>query len=103
MITKTSEVLATDAKEANSRSSIAKVYCSEAVYRVIDRAIQITGGDGVSDELPLIQYLNDVRPFRIYDGATETHKFAISRRASSKRRKEVAAGAPRLDIVGEAR
>ncbi|MFP3396092.1 acyl-CoA dehydrogenase family protein [Brevibacterium sp. H602] len=103
MITKTSEVLATDAKEANSRSSIAKVYCSEAVYRVIDRAIQITGGDGVSDQLPLVQYLNDVRPFRIYDGATETHKFAISRRASSKRRKEVAAGAPRLDIVGEAR
>lgn len=103
MITKTSEVLATDAKEANSRSSIAKVYCSEAVYRVIDRAIQITGGDGVSDQLPLIQYLNDVRPFRIYDGATETHKFAISRRASSKRRKEVAAGAPRLDNVGEAR
>ncbi|WP_166828001.1 acyl-CoA dehydrogenase family protein [Brevibacterium limosum] len=103
MITKTSEVLATDAKEANSRSSIAKVYCSEAVYRVIDRAIQLTGGDGVSDQLPLVQYLNDVRPFRIYDGATETHKFAISRRASSKRRREVAAGAPRLDIVGEAR
>ncbi|WP_152345766.1 acyl-CoA dehydrogenase family protein [Brevibacterium sp. CFH 10365] len=103
MITKTSEVLATDAKEANSRSSIAKVCCSEAVYRVIDRAIQLTGGDGVSDQLPLVQYLNDVRPFRIYDGATETHKFAISRRASSKRRKEVAAGAPRLDIVREAR
>lgn len=103
MITKTAEVLDTDAKEANSRSSIAKVYCSEAVYRVIDRAIQITGGDGVSDQLPLIQYLNDVRPFRIYDGATETHKFAISRRASSKRRREVAAGAPRLDIIGEPR
>ncbi|TGD10468.1 acyl-CoA dehydrogenase family protein [Brevibacterium sp. S111] len=103
MITKTAEVLDTDAKEANSRSSIAKVYCSEAVYRVIDRAIQLTGGDGVSDRLPLIQYLNDVRPFRIYDGATETHKFAISRRASSKRRRQVAAGAPRLDIVEEAR
>lgn len=103
MITKTSEVLDSDEKEANSRSSIAKVHCSEAVFRVIDRAIQITGGDGVSDQLPLIQYLNDVRPFRIYDGATETHKFAISRRASSKRRREVAAGAARFDIVEEAR
>ena len=103
MITKTAEVLDTDEKEANSRSSIAKVFCSEAVFRVIDRAIQIVGGDGVSDQLPLIQYLNDVRPFRIYDGATETHKFAISRRASSKRRKEVAAGAQRFDIIEEAR
>lgn len=100
MITKTSLVLETDHKQAGSLSSIAKVYCSEAVYRVIDRAVQLCGGDGVSDELPLIQYLNEVRPFRIYDGATETHKFAISRRASSKRRKEVAAGEPRRDIVG---
>lgn len=100
MITKTGLVLEGDQKQAGSLSSIAKVYCSEAVYRVIDRAVQLCGGDGVSDELPLIQYLNEVRPFRIYDGATETHKFAISRRASSKRRKEVAAGEPRRDVVG---
>lgn len=99
MITKTALVLEGDQAEANSLSSIAKVYCSEAVYRVIDRAVQLAGGDGVSDELPLIQYLNEVRPFRIYDGSTETHKFAISRRASSRRRREVAAGAPRQDLV----
>lgn len=99
IIAKTSLVLDGDQHEANSLSSIAKVHCSEAVYRVIDRAVQLTGGDGISDELPLIQYLNEVRPFRIYDGSTETHKFAISRRASSRRRKEVAAGAPRLDVV----
>lgn len=99
IIAKTSLVLDADQHEANSLSSIAKVHCSEAVYRVIDRAVQLTGGDGISDELPLIQYLNEVRPFRIYDGSTETHKFAISRRASSRRRREVAAGAPRLDVV----
>ncbi|NJE67805.1 acyl-CoA dehydrogenase [Brevibacterium sp. LS14] len=99
IIAKTSLVLDGDQHEANSLSSIAKVHCSEAIYRVIDRAVQLTGGDGISDELPLIQYLNEVRPFRIYDGSTETHKFAISRRASSRRRKEVAAGAPRLDVV----
>lgn len=92
MIDKTALKLETDPKTGQNLSSIAKVYVSEAVYRVIDRCIQICGGDGVSDGLPLVQYLNEVRPFRIYDGSTETHKFAISRRASSRRRKEVAAG-----------
>jgi acyl-CoA dehydrogenase len=42
----------------------------------------------------LAQYLNEVRPFRIYDGATETHKWAIARRASSARRREVEVGEP---------
>lgn len=50
------------------------------------------GGNGVSDGLPLAQYLNEVRPFRIYDGTNETHKRAIFRRASAARAKEVAAG-----------
>ena len=59
---------------------------------MIDRCVQICGGDGVSDGLPLAQYLNEVRPFRIYDGANETHKWAIARRASSRRRKAVEAG-----------
>lgn len=93
IIEKTAKKLESDPKAGQNLSSIAKVYVSEAVYRVIDRCIQICGGDGVSDGLPLAQYLAEVRPFRIYDGSTETHKFAISRRASSRRRKEVAAGA----------
>ncbi|OFL64139.1 acyl-CoA dehydrogenase family protein [Brevibacterium sp. HMSC063G07] len=94
LIEKTARKLEEDEAAGRSLSSIAKVYVSEAVYRVIDRCVQICGGDGVSDGLPLIQYLNEVRPFRIYDGSTETHKFAIARRASSRRRKEVQAGAP---------
>jgi len=94
IITKTARLLETDPKAGSALSSVAKVHCSEAIYRVIDRAVQICGGDGVSDGLPLAQYLNEVRPFRIYDGTNETHKWAIARRASSRRRKEVAAGEP---------
>jgi acyl-CoA dehydrogenase len=94
IITKAAALLATDPKAGSAMSSIAKVHCSEAVFRVIDRCIQICGGDGVSDGLPLAQYLNEVRPFRIYDGSNETHKWAISRRASSRRRKAVEAGEP---------
>lgn len=87
-------LLAVDAKAGSALSSVAKVHVSEAVYRVIDRAVQLCGGDGVSDGLPLAQYLNEVRPFRIYDGSTETHKWAIARRAASGRRRAVQAGEP---------
>jgi acyl-CoA dehydrogenase len=66
-------------------TSIAKVFVAEAVHRVIDRAIQICGGAGVSDDLPLARFLGDVRPFRIYDGPSETHRWAIARHASRLR------------------
>lgn len=92
IITKTAELLATDPKAGSALSSVAKVHCSEAIYRVIDRAVQLCGGDGVSDGLPLAQYLNEVRPFRVYDGSNETHRWAVARRASSRRRREVEAG-----------
>ena len=94
VIAKCAALLAVDPKAGSALSSVAKVHCSEAVYRVIDRAVQLCGGDGVSDGLPLAQYLNEVRPFRIYDGSTETHKWAIARRAASGRRRAVEAGEP---------
>lgn len=101
IITKTAALLDTDPRAGSAMSSIAKVHCSEAIFRVVDRAIQLCGGDGVSDALPLTAYLNEVRPFRIYDGANETHKWAISRRASSMRKRAVDAGEPYLaDVHG---
>lgn len=95
MITKTADLLATDPRAGSALSSVAKVHCSEAIYRVVDRAMQLAGGDGVSDGLPLAQYLNEVRPFRIYDGSNETHRYAVARRASSARAK---ANEDRTDI-----
>jgi acyl-CoA dehydrogenase len=68
-------------ERASDESSIAKVHVAEAVYRVADRAVQICGSLGVSGDLPLARYLNEMRPFRIYDGPTETHQWAIARRA----------------------
>jgi acyl-CoA dehydrogenase len=92
IIAKTAALLATDATAGSAMSSIAKVHSSEAIFRVVDRAIQLCGGDGVSDGLPLSQYLNEVRSFRIYDGSNETHRWAIARRTSTARRNAVAAG-----------
>jgi len=96
IITQTAHLLVSDPRAGSAMSSVAKVHCSEAIHRVIDRALQLCGGDGVSDGLPLAQYLAEVRPFRIYDGSTETHQWAIARRASSARRREVEQGAPAL-------
>lgn len=69
-------------------SSIAKVYVSEAVHRVVDRATQLCGGAGVSDELPLARFLVESRAFRVYDGPSEVHRFSIARRASRARAAE---------------
>ncbi|RJN32487.1 acyl-CoA dehydrogenase family protein [Nesterenkonia natronophila] len=86
IIARTARLLEDDPRAGSRLSSIAKVHCSEAVHRIIDRAVQLCGGDGVSMDLPLAQYLNEVRPFRIYDGSSETHRWAIARRAAHRQR-----------------
>ena len=65
-------------------SSMAKVFVSEAVNRVADSAVQICGALGISEDLPLSMILRMLRPFRIYDGASEVHRAAIAKRALSK-------------------
>jgi alkylation response protein AidB-like acyl-CoA dehydrogenase len=64
---------------------VAKVFVGEAVFSVVDRAVQLVGGDGVFHDLPLARFLAEVRPFRIYDGPSESHRWAIARRASRVR------------------
>ncbi len=62
-------------------TSVAKVFVAEALHRVADRCIQLCGGMGVSNELPLVQFAAELRAFRIYDGPSEVHRWAIARRA----------------------
>ncbi|MEN3283368.1 MAG: acyl-CoA dehydrogenase [Solirubrobacteraceae bacterium] len=61
-------------------ASLAKLHVAEAVWRVVDRAVQICGSLGTSEDLPLARFLTELRPFRIYDGPTETHRWSIARR-----------------------
>ena len=60
-------------------SSIAKSEISERLFQVTDRCVQIMGGIGVTDETVVEMIYRDMRPFRLYDGPTEVHKFAIGR------------------------
>ena len=68
-------------ERASMSTSIAKTFAAEAVGRIVDRAMQMCGGPGVSDDLPLARLSREVRPFRIYDGASEVHRWSIARRA----------------------
>ncbi|WP_194722042.1 acyl-CoA dehydrogenase family protein [Noviherbaspirillum malthae] len=61
-------------------SAMTKIFVSEAVYRVADRAVQIMGALGISDDTPVSMILRELRPFRIYDGASELHRATIARR-----------------------
>ena len=44
--------------------------------------MQMCGGLGVSDDLPLARLSREVRPFRIYDGPSEVHRWSIAKRAA---------------------
>jgi acyl-CoA dehydrogenase len=68
-------------RSGGRESSIAKAHVGETVDRVVDRAIQICGALGVSGDAQLARYHAETRPFRIYDGPTETHHWSIAKRA----------------------
>jgi acyl-CoA dehydrogenase len=63
-----------------TESSMAKVVCSEAIWRVADRCVQIMGGQGVTGETLVERIFREVRGFRIYDGPSEVHRWSIAQR-----------------------
>ena len=60
-------------------SSMVKAVVSEDLFKVADRCVQVLGGMGISDETPVGMIFTDMRAFRLYDGPTEVHKYAIAR------------------------
>lgn len=75
-------------EKARHESSMAKTFVAEAVYRAVDRALQICGSLGVSDDVPLATFMRESRPFRIYDGPSEVHRMAIAARLFRRRGSE---------------
>ncbi|WP_291731440.1 acyl-CoA dehydrogenase family protein [Leisingera sp. F5] len=63
----------------SSDSAFAKLYASEAAWRIADRALQIHGGYGYTRDFPLERYLRDLRIFRIYEGSSEIQRTIIAR------------------------
>jgi acyl-CoA dehydrogenase len=64
---------------ANREIASAKLYATEMLARVTDEAIQIFGGMGLMDEMPLERFWRDARVERIWDGTSEIQRHIISR------------------------
>ena len=64
---------------ANREIAQAKLYASEMLARVTDRAIQIHGGMGLMSDLPLERFWRDARVERIWDGTSEIQRHIIGR------------------------
>jgi acyl-CoA dehydrogenase len=66
--------------EARIEVSLIKFYAARALNDVIDRAIQVHGARGLTDESPLGKMYAMARAGRIYDGPDEVHRMVVSRR-----------------------
>ncbi|MGH7813470.1 MAG: acyl-CoA dehydrogenase family protein [Candidatus Binataceae bacterium] len=66
-------------EDFRTEASIAKLYSSEVLGRVVDRAVQIYGGYGVSKEFPLERWYREARIRRIGEGPSEVHRMVIAR------------------------
>ena len=63
------------------QAAMAKLFATEAVGRVADRAVQLFGGQGVMEEGPVQHLYRDVRVMRIYEGTSEIQRLVIAREA----------------------
>ncbi|MDE3024477.1 MAG: acyl-CoA dehydrogenase family protein [Acidobacteriota bacterium] len=66
--------------EARVGVSLIKFYAARVLNDVIDRALQVHGGLGMTDDTPLAVMYRMARGARIYDGADEVHKMVVARR-----------------------
>jgi acyl-CoA dehydrogenase len=66
--------------EARTEISLIKFYAARVLNDVIDRAIQVHGALGLTDDTPLALMAMHARGARIYDGPDEVHRMVVSRR-----------------------
>ncbi|WP_017538492.1 MULTISPECIES: acyl-CoA dehydrogenase family protein [Nocardiopsis] len=72
-------------KEARNEIAAIKVAAPRAALETIDRAIQVHGGAGVSDDFPLALMYAHSRAMRIFDGPDEVHLRSLARRELKKK------------------
>ncbi|MCH8552531.1 MAG: acyl-CoA dehydrogenase family protein [Natronospirillum sp.] len=66
-------------ENVSTLASCSKLFCSEMVGRVADRAVQVHGGAGYMAEYAVERFYRDVRLFRIYEGTTQIQQLVIAR------------------------
>ncbi len=73
-------------RDARKEISMIKWYATEMAYEVVDHAMQTFGAMGMTKEMPLQLMQSVLRVQRIYDGATEIHKWVVARNLLGTRR-----------------
>ncbi len=66
-------------EDPGTAPSMVKLYCSEMVGRVADRAVQILGGAGLIRGVPVERFYRDVRHYRVGEGSSEVQRMLIAR------------------------
>ena len=66
-------------EDVGNAASVCKLYCSEMVGRVADRAVQIHGGMGLVRGYPVERFYRDVRHYRVGEGSSEIQRMLIAR------------------------
>jgi len=66
--------------------SVAKLFCTEMVGRVADRAVQIHGGLGYMHGMAVERFFRDVRLFRLYEGTSEIQRLIIAKQSMREAR-----------------
>ncbi|MCF3932988.1 acyl-CoA dehydrogenase family protein [Acuticoccus sp. M5D2P5] len=69
------------APRVTREASMAKLFATETAQTVIDRAVQLHGGDGVRSGTKVEELYREIRALRIYEGASEVQKIVIARQA----------------------
>ena len=67
------------AEKITAEGAAAKLFATEAAQRVVDRAVQIHGGQGVMRGATVERLYREVRALRIYEGTSEIQKLVIAR------------------------
>ena len=74
-----------DGTDQRLAPSAAKLYCSEMVGRVADRAVQVHGGAGYMRSVPVERFYRDARLFRLYEGTSEVQRVIIAKAITRSR------------------
>lgn len=79
LVLRAAEMKERGARSFSREAAIAKVFASEAAWRICDRALQIHGGYGYVRDFAAERHLRDVRVTRIYEGTSEIQRTVIAR------------------------
>ena len=68
------------ASAAREEIALIKFFGARVLHAVVDRAVQVFGAAGVTEDHPLSMFYRQARLARIYDGPDEVHKMTVARR-----------------------